>query len=441
MAKYRNNDMKQNSRYIEICDVYASNNKLKVRLNLSKDMEKYLTSKNFIAEYSKNIEKVNNSILGIPVLSAVVTIAWATGADVFIEEVDKDYLDSLNKIRPLFKRWFPSFSFSTKIYPRKLVSNESNGKNVTLLFSGGVDSLVSWIRNKEKISSLISIWGLDIPTYNPTLWNMAKRAITDFARREGIQVHFIKTNAREMINDKALSKDYRVDGWWGRVCHGLITLGLCAPLTQMENIGQVIIASTHTTDFAEPWGSDPSIDNNISWAGIKVIHDGYELSRQQKIKILREFPQYLPYLRSCMIDYHCGHCMKCLINIVALVLEDIDPKSCNLYVNEKTFDFIRRLLSKRLLSLNSEWIFFWEDIQRHIPNELPEKLYNSKKFFEWLKKFDFSDYKPRQGILPRIFKLYWLGKYRGFSYIMRYFLKRSLLNLKGLFGGKRLWQR
>ena len=83
---------------------------------------------------------VDKSILYIPIVSSIITVAWAVGADIYIKELDKTYLNSLSKIKLVFEKWYPQFSFSTNIYAENFVSNQFNGERYGLLFSGGVDS-------------------------------------------------------------------------------------------------------------------------------------------------------------------------------------------------------------------------------------------------------------------------------------------------------------
>ena len=153
---------------------------------------------------------------------------------------------------------------------------------------------------------------------------------------------------QQLFNRYSLWKDFKIKDWWGSVSHGLTLLGLVAPLTALKKIKTVIIAATHTKDFKEPWGSHPLIDNNIRWADVRVIHDGYELSRQKKIRyyIIR-YPHYLPYLRVCYFsrnNYNCGYCEKCLRTIIALILEGINPtRTCNFNVNinARFFNYVK----------------------------------------------------------------------------------------------------
>ncbi|MEM2506518.1 MAG: hypothetical protein QXF61_05690, partial [Nitrososphaeria archaeon] len=128
-------------------------------ISCSRNIEKYFWRKSFWVKYDVDITGVDESILNIPVLSNVVTVAWATGADVYVGKLDKSYFEALENVRLVFKRWYPKLPFSTKIYVEKLVSNNFQMKNVGLLFSGGVDSFASYIKHREKKPSLIMIWG------------------------------------------------------------------------------------------------------------------------------------------------------------------------------------------------------------------------------------------------------------------------------------------
>ena len=89
--KWENNRMYKanNQPYIKIFDIETSNNKLVAKLDFSEDISKYFTTDCFVAEYDKNIEGVDESILVIPPLSNVVTVAWATGADIYVKNLDK----------------------------------------------------------------------------------------------------------------------------------------------------------------------------------------------------------------------------------------------------------------------------------------------------------------------------------------------------------------
>lgn len=426
-----------NNAYIKIDNVEASNNKLIVHLDFSEDVGRYFLKDYFVAEYDKKIENVDKSILSIPALSTVITIAWATGADVYMECLDKTYLEALDRVEAVFREWFPQFSFSTKMHVRNIRSNEFNNKRYAMLFSGGLDSLTSYIRNREKRPTLISVWGADnaSPEYKKeVLWSKFRNKLLGFANQEEVDIHFIKTNTGELINDKLLTQEYgEFEGeWWEVVSHGLIYTGLSAPLTT-DGIGTILVASSFPQGYRKPHGSHVFLYADVGWGDTKVVYDSPDLTRQGKIGyILKGNPQYYPYVRVCQTyrEHNCGFCEKCWRTITGLVLEDVDPRKCNFDIKDGVFDLIRGYFSNHLLSLESNGVLFWQDIQRHIPDKVDEdKLYNPKDFFEGFKKFDLSKYECQSGNKSRLLRLYYLTKYSPI-YSLKAVLKYILLKFK-----------
>ena len=105
------------------------------------------------------------------------------GADIYVETLDKMYLESLEKIRKIMKTWYPKLSFNTKVHVDSVVSNSfRNNKNVGLLFSGGVDSLYSYFKHKNEKPILIMIWGVDIPIKQETFWRKVQKTYIQFAK-------------------------------------------------------------------------------------------------------------------------------------------------------------------------------------------------------------------------------------------------------------------
>lgn len=417
MKKMKLDETKTKTReYINIEKLETSNNKLAVKLDFSENVSKFFLTDRFVAEYDRNIEGVDKSILVIPALSIVMPIAWATGAGVYVEKLDESYLDSLNEVEQVFRGWFPQFSFSGKIHVQNVISNKFNNKGYALLFSGGVDSLTSYVRHKDKRPTLISIWGADIPTYEYKFWNKVRSKLVDFADEEGVNIQFIKANIQEIPNNSLLTSEYRVESWWRDVSHGLILLGLCAPSTT-EKIGVIFSASPGK-------GIDTAINflanANVSWGDVEIIIEGSELSRQDKIKILKNDARCLSYLRVCWSqhqEYNCGYCEKCLRTIVGLILENVDPNYCNFKIKNNILNLVQIYLTKGILTKSGNDILMWQDIQRHIPETIVDsevsRKYKSKKFFRWFKNFDFSNYKYNERKLSHFSKLYYLLRYTG----------------------------
>ena len=257
-------DLINSQKYIKL-KLEVTGNKLTTRIDCSENIKKYFLTDHAYVEYDQDMTNIAKSILIIPTVSNIITTAWAVGADIYVEELDKTFIDSLSKIKQVFEKWHPQFSFSTNLYVEKVISNQFNGEGYGLLFSGGIDALTSYIRHKDKHPDLFLNWETDLPA-------------KEFSKSLKIQwnnVHIFETNMQIVLNQYLLQKEYKVREWNEYINHGLRLLGLCAPLTT-KGIGTVLIASSHTEDYNKPWGSHPLIDNNVAWANVKVIHDGYE---------------------------------------------------------------------------------------------------------------------------------------------------------------------
>lgn len=405
---------------IEIGEPTILKNRISFKLSYSKKIKKYFRSNIFYVEYNKNVRNTSPSILYIPVISNTIPIAWATGANIYVKEIDKTYLQSLDEIKLVMKKWYSKLPFSTTIHARNVVSNNSPKKNVGLLFSGGIDSLTSYVRHRLDKPFLIMIWGADVPTSEELFWKRIRRVYKKFAEEENVKINFIKSNLRQFINEKLLTIDfgkYSTDfDWWEGFHHGIGQIGLCAPLTMVENIGTLLIASSHSQGFKFSYGSHPWIDNKMAWVNTRVVHDGWDLTRQEKIrKILKGYlknkKHYFP-LRVCtdqFNDFNCSKCEKCMRTITGLVLENIDPNNFGFRIDDRFFTRVKNCLveSKERQSLGLGRIYQWRGIQKHIPKKLNHNLYNSKEFFKWFKNFEIPETPKSKGIQTYLLSFYY----------------------------------
>jgi len=396
---------------------------LSFKLFCSKGISAFLTSNCLVCKYDRKIGKVDVSILQIPAVASIINLAWAIGADIHVKSLDSTYLTSLNKIKSVTRNWYPQLSFSTEIVAGNVISNRLSNDRYGLLYTGGIDSTTSYIKHRNKRPNLITVWGEgeDISSYE----KKAEKTLIDFSHQEGVRLNVIKTNVEQVIDRRLLYEKFGLN-WWMNLSHGIVLSGLCAPLTCVENIGTLLLASSFTSEFNYPWGSHPLIDNNICWADTRVVHDGYEMTRQEKIRyILKEYIKKTgnyPVLRVCMnyeaTGANCRKCEKCCRSITGLVLEDIDPNKCGFNVDARTLNFVkgslinakffgRKALAERRAKLINRIypVFEWEDIQNHIPEIIDNDLYDSKKFFEWFKYFDIRRCSEHIKIsqLPRLF--------------------------------------
>lgn len=418
---------------IKITSVQVKQNKLIAKIEVSPAIERYFLDDTFVAEYNTNIEDVPESILSIAPLGAVLTVAWAVGADIYVNKLDQTYLHAVEQVKQQFRQWYPQLSYSTTIYVNESVASQFNNKGHGLLFSSGVDSLFSYTRLKDKKPTLISIGGGDIPYQADLFWGKVSKWLLNFASNEKLPIRLIKVNVREIINRKYLQSRFSIESWWGNISHVLIFMGLCAPLT-IKEIGSITIAASHTSDFRHPWGSHPLIDPKICWADVNVIHDGYDFSRQDKINYLaKEHPTYLKYLRVCYSQhkvYNCGHCEKCFRTITGLLLANQDPRKCNFKINTDILRLIKKYFSNRVLPLSESDIFMWSDIQKHIPAQVQDGEYGQKSFFSWFKEVDLAKYRGNR-LKAKVFLVSYLLRNKSLSDWLRHGRRKIKEMLKG----------
>jgi hypothetical protein len=383
------------------------------QFSYSKELEKYFLSNKLYVEYDNDIQNVSRSILYIPAVSCLITIAGAMNAGFYVEELDRNFLESLRKIELIMKKCYPNIPFSIKIHIDRILNNSFSNNGYGLLFSGGIDSTVSYIRHRDKKPDLIMVWGLDIPLDEKDFWWKVRDTYENFAIRENVKIRFIKTNMRQCMNEALLSKESsrycKGLSWWEMV-YSLPLLGLCAPIT-VERIGTILFASSETKEFSRPGGFHPQLFvNRISWADVRVVLDAYEISRQEKIRYflknyITDHGNY-PHLWVCWKSRHslnCGKCEKCSRTITELILEGIDPNKCGFNINSNFFIFLKSNLSRFIRDEVN--VFMWKDIQQHIPQVIDHNLYDSKSFFEWFKTFDIQGNLRKRKINDTIKKL------------------------------------
>lgn len=390
---------------LKITGVEVAKNKLRVDFDCAGLVGRFFTNRLFFSEYDTSIEEVPEAISVIPFLATCCPIVWASRADLFVETVDETFLNALRTVKKSLQNFFPKIGFGGNIYADKIVKFDLNGYSKRMmLFSGGIDSLTTYIRHRPENPILASVHGIDVDLDNHEAWNKVIKSIQCFSSRAKFRLMTIRSNFRKMSDNLMLTSYYKrhiVWDWFGTVMHGLALLGLCAPITYTEKIGKLYIASSISSEFSKPWGSHPDIDNNVRWAGTTVEHDGYELSRQEKIGVIAEYirkedPEL--YIRSCVQStkgVNCSVCEKCSRTITGLEMVGIDPNRHGYNVNPDTFRLIREKLSSGTFTFDDCEQYMWLDLQRHgdLDRDFPHS--EAKDLVKWLLTVDIEKIKPK----------------------------------------------
>ena len=281
-----------------------------------------------------------------PFFPAVLIPAMINGEDLEIQApLSPQLLENQNVIQDIFTTWHPDKFSRVKITsqalkkPLKKVFN----KNATF-FSLGVDSMYSMLKHlpqngiseENKITSLIYMKGLELPLsiYSNNQNFKLILEIKRFAKHYNLEAITGETNLRDVF-----PLDWE-DYYFGP--------GLAATALSLSNgFDKIYIPSSHSyaVFFHDP--SSPLLDHLWSNENTRIIHDGAEKERAQKISDLIIDDTYaLNNLRVCVDNdggiHNCGKCSKCIRTMVTLEILGLLKKS-EIFPQKLPEDFTKQL--------------------------------------------------------------------------------------------------
>lgn len=373
----------------------------------SSDLKDYFNSEeSFFIQY--NIDRNNNidittvpdSILIVPFLCNVLPIAWMLDAEIKVKAVDKDFYESIPQFKNGYINMYPKIEFRGGLIADEIVENRFNTpeKSNLAFFSGGVDAFNTLVNHIEEKPVLITLWGSDVFFNDTTGWNNVKQHIEKTAVKFDLEYYYIKSNFRKFLNERALTQlvaKNAKDSWWHGFQHGIGLIGHAAPLVPLLNIDIVYIGSTFTIREVGKvtCASDPTIDNFVKFASCKVIHDGYEFTRQDKIRNIITFTAKQNEdieLRVCWKSSggkNCCNCEKCYRTIMGVLAEGCDPNKFGLSYKKEDSYKIEKFI-KYKFKMDNIITPLWQDIQHRFIENRQIKVYNPE--LKWIYTIDFD---------------------------------------------------
>ena len=378
------------------------------KFSVSGNLKKFFNSDELWIEYDEELSNVPTSILTIPFVSIMLPIMWMTDSVLWVNELDYTFYRSTFYLQQAYQNLFRNQSLRGRIVPSYLIHNKiEKSDDAFVLFSGGVDAHTTYIRNKKRIARLVNIQGFyyDIHDENKAA-DADKRDIAAFANNERCYFNFIKSNFAVLINNNAYkpyAKKTR-DSLWHGFQHSMAFISLTIPLAYKHGCSQILIASSFTVGDPRYCASYPTTDTEFSFAtnGI-TIHDGFELSRQDKIKVITDYQRLIskPYpIRVCSFnDHNCCECEKCFRTILGIIAEGADIKDFGFNYDEDslTQHWVNVLNKKAgLMGFHNEALSHWPHIIKRMKENY--NLIKDKEFVDWFLSFDFKKAK-REGLL------------------------------------------
>lgn len=246
--------------------------------------------------------------------------------------VSHELLSNLVEFQLAWNKWLPKTYSVINIYVSRVRKNSGRLDGAICAFSGGVDATHTAWRHSNKALSYRSqdikkgviVHGFDIPLSNYESFQKVRSR--SFATLQNLKIGIvsISTNFRKIS---------RVSWEHAFAC------GLIATLNNLKNIaGNCLVGSSEPYDsLILPWGSSPVTDHLLSSDDFKVLHDGADRSRLEKVLDISDWKLGTENLRVCwqgeIKDENCGICEKCLRTQLNFLVNECAIPSCFPTVN------------------------------------------------------------------------------------------------------------
>lgn len=377
-------------------------NTIEYNFSVSDGLTKYFSGKPFVIEYPENITSVPDSVCAIPFVCNVLPIVWLTDSELILSEIDKAFFDCIPEVKKGYETMFPESIFAGKITAERIVKcTEKAKEKCALLFSGGLDAVSSLVSHFNEQPDLISIWGSDIRYDNTEGWNIVHKGISESSEKFNLDEIVIRSRFRDFDIENALDIDFShqlKNGWWHGVKHALALLGHVALCAYLRGYSKLYIASSNCpADGIVRIASSPLTDNYVRFANCKVVHDGYENSRQDKVRNVVNFCRNTDNKISLHVCWesqqgsNCCLCEKCFRTMAGIIAEGADPIDYGFVYTTQTVPHMRRELIdfKKLAPdvAQRQWVHIYDGACQNLDIIKKQPYW---KHIRWIVKADFS---------------------------------------------------
>lgn len=399
---------------IIVKNIIRQSNRVDISFTVSDGLKEYFLEKhNFFAEYSCDISDVPDSVVVIPLLLNLIPFSWTTNCAVWADKVDLDFYEAVPGLKRAFEEMYHNTKFGGTFIAARLEKNSYTVQRECIsLFTGGVDASTTFFRIRDKKPILLDTYGWfkdDIT--ESKVFDADKKAIETFAINNGVECCFVRSNFGNIINasvwNKKIGKKLHTS-WWFGFQHSMAFLGCASVAGYHYKVKNLFIASSYTFGQDVICASDPRTDSQVRISSMNTIHDGYELSRQDKIKYLVETQKELNIkidLRVCSFqERNCCKCEKCCRTMLALTAEGGDVKNFGFELTDTLIETVNCFLNTQILELNPDHMVFWNDIIMRMKENLENVP--DKEVYEFLANYPF-DRAHKEFLLKYYRKNFW----------------------------------
>jgi hypothetical protein len=279
------------------------------------------------------------STTGNPWLACLAPLAAQRGEPLRIGlPVDALMARNIRELLAIWSAWYSRL----KVVPLELDVRDdavpTAPSRTGAFFSGGVDSFYTVLRHGAdhlRPDELILIRGFDFPLEFREEFDRHRDRMRAAAESLGMELVDVATNLRETRLREAP---------WATLWHGsaLASSGLALE----RRYRYLLVASSSTYGELEPYGSHPMTDVLHSTSTTRILHDGADATRLDKVGYVAGSDLALRYLHVCFRETsgrNCGRCRKCLLAMLGLLLSGAGDR-CTAFDGGPDLDRVRRIL-------------------------------------------------------------------------------------------------
>lgn len=366
-----------------------SENAVKVFFDIRGDIGVYFKERFFSIEFNE-LEKISESIIMIPVVANLLPFAWLFDCTIVVPVLDDCFYNSISKIKQGYIDMLPNLDLrrgDLDVEKRETNLYVPDGSPLAL-FSGGADAWCTLIRHIDERPHIVSVWGADIGCENTSAWSCVDSYSRQVAQQLDIEYSYIKSNFRRLFDDRKINQFLNKIScgyeWWHDLQHGIGLISLTVPLAFIMKSPCTYIASSFYSGDKGSYtcASDPTIDNMFSAVSMRACHDGYDLTRQDKIDSIVKYTRSTGKKVDLRVCFHssdgtnCSSCEKCGRTILSIIAAGGDPKK---------FGFDNSYIKMRILSFNMRYFYLMKYAHyRHIQRAAQEHSDYVPSYFSWI---------------------------------------------------------
>ncbi len=210
-------------------------------------------------------------------LAACLLPAMAKGEPLELDEslsVCPMLLQNTGQLQSVFEAWAPALRIPFRRIPISRKDRRccvQSNANVGSFFSAGVDGTYTFLRNRNNISHLVFVKGIDMQLTNDSLYDDVWRRNSDFADKMEKPLVPVASNVRFFGYAQGLSWNNYFGAGLASIAHAL-------------GLSRCLVASGVYYADLVPHGSHPLTDPLWSSRSTSIVHDGADTRRIAKLQ-------------------------------------------------------------------------------------------------------------------------------------------------------------